>query len=130
MSDEIRLTIPRAKPYFGVAHLVLGGLASRHDLTFETVEDFLLALDDLLARDGSKGDVTLAIRLGEGELETALGPFDGVSLRAELEREPGREVGLRRVLDTLVDGYSIDEREDGHWIQLTKTVGGSGGDGA
>ena len=33
MTDEIRLTLPRERPFYGIAHLVLGGLAVRLDLT-------------------------------------------------------------------------------------------------
>ena len=37
--DEIRLIMPRKRPYYGVAHLVLGGVASRLDLTVEHLEE-------------------------------------------------------------------------------------------
>jgi hypothetical protein len=48
-----------------------------------------------------------------------VGPFTGDLLRAELEREPGEGVNLRRVLDTVVDGYELGP--DG-WLALTKRV--------
>jgi len=37
--DEITLTVPRERPFYRVAHLVLGGLAVRLDLTYDTLED-------------------------------------------------------------------------------------------
>ena len=48
MADEITLTIPRDPEFHRVAHLVLGGLAARLDLTIESLEDIQLALDALL----------------------------------------------------------------------------------
>ena len=42
--------MPRERPYYGVAHLVLGGVASRLDLTVEHLEELELALDGLLDR--------------------------------------------------------------------------------
>src|SRR5262249_55809694 len=42
--DEITLTLPHEREYHRVAHLVLGGLAVRLELTIETLEDLQLAL--------------------------------------------------------------------------------------
>ena len=43
-------------------------------------------------------------------------------LRAELERDPGEAVTLRRILDTVVDRYELDQ--DG-WLELRKDVAGA-----
>ena len=43
-ADAITLSIPHAKPYHGVARLVVGGLAARLELTYEHLEDLQLAL--------------------------------------------------------------------------------------
>ena len=43
MTDEITLTIPRDRALYGVAHLVLGGLGIRLNLTIEHLEDLQLA---------------------------------------------------------------------------------------
>ena len=37
--DEIALTLPADEAFHSVAHLVLGGLAARLDLTVETLEE-------------------------------------------------------------------------------------------
>ncbi len=50
MADEITLTLPRAPEFQRVAHLVLGGLAVRLNLTVEHLEDLQLALDAVLDR--------------------------------------------------------------------------------
>jgi hypothetical protein len=120
-ADEIKLTIPRDRAYYGVAHLVLGGLGIRLNLTFENLEDLQLALDAVLERAQEAEEVTIALRLRDGEIETAIGPLrDGV--RAELEATSGDEVGLRRILDTLVDRVELVPGEDGDWVKLTKAV--------
>ena len=64
--DEIVLTIPRERRFYGVAHLVLGGLGSRLNLTLEHLEDLQLGLDSLLAQQDGQEDVTLRIRVLDG----------------------------------------------------------------
>ena len=59
MADRIRLTVPRVRTYFGVAHLVLGGVAMRQNLTLEALEDLQVALAEVLAREHGDGAVTL-----------------------------------------------------------------------
>jgi len=115
--DEIILTIPREEPFHEVAHLVLGGVAARLDLTFESIDDLETALDAVLERAAEDGDVTVQLRLADGAIVTRVGPFAPDRLRAELERDSPDEVTLRRVLDTVVDSYELDA--DG-WLELTK----------
>ena len=45
MSDEIILTLPEQPAFHDVAHLVVGGLGVRLNLTFENLEDLQTALD-------------------------------------------------------------------------------------
>ena len=45
---------------------------------------------------------------------------DGV--RGELEATEGEDVGLRRILDTLVDERRATTGEGGDWVKLTKAV--------
>jgi anti-sigma regulatory factor (Ser/Thr protein kinase) len=118
--DEITLTVPRDPRFYGVAHLVLGGLAVRLNLTLESLEDLQVALDGLLDREDRSDVVTMRVRVMDGGLEAELGPFDGTGIRSDLEREPGEELGLRRILDTVVDEVRVDSREDGVWVVLQK----------
>jgi len=39
---------------------------------------------------------------------------------AELEEEAGESLGLRRLLETVVDSVRIAERDGGPWIELRK----------
>jgi hypothetical protein len=122
--DEIILTIPREEPFHEVAHLVLGGVAARLDLTFESIDDLETALDAVLERAAEDGDVTVQLRLADGAIVTRVGPFAADRLRAELERDSPDDVTLRRVLDTVVDSYELDA--DG-WLELTKGLKVEGG---
>jgi hypothetical protein len=124
VTDRIRLTVPRGRPYRGVAHLVLGGLALRQNLTLEALEDLQLALDEVLGRERGEGAVTLELTLVDGTLEAWIGPFDGSVLRADLQPSGEHELGLRRVLDSTVDGVEVETRPDGDWVRFSKAVEG------
>jgi hypothetical protein len=117
--DEIVLTIPREQSFHEVAHLVLGGVAARLNLSFESLDDLETALDAVLERAAEDGELTVKLRLAERAIHAVVGPFSAERLGAELEREPGGGVDLRRILDTVVDGYELDG--DG-WLKLTKHV--------
>jgi hypothetical protein len=118
-SDEITLTIPREQPFREVAHLVLGGFAARLQLTYESLDDLGTALEAVLERAANDGHVTVRLTLDGDTLRASVGPLAVAQLRQELDRDPGNEVNLRRILDTVVDGYSLDG--DG-WLELTKHV--------
>ena len=118
--DMITLTIPREQPFHEIAHLVLGGVAARLDLTFESIDDLETALDAVLERSSEDGEVTIELRLDDQAIVTRVGPFAAEALRAELDRDD-EGVGLRRILDTVVDGYELGG--DG-WLELTKNTTG------
>jgi hypothetical protein len=122
MTDQITLTMPRERPFFGVARLVLAGLATRLDVTVESLEELELALDGLLHRRDGAEEVTVALDIADNELHATVGPFHGGDLRAELEGEPGESLSLRRLLDAIVDGYSVTDRADGAWVELRKRM--------
>ena len=118
MTDEITLTLPREPEFHRVAHLVLGGLAVRLDLTIENLEDLELALDSILGHtDPNAGDLTVRMTPRDGELETIIGPLTSKILD-EIEREADDGLGIRRVLESTVDDIHVD----GAWLRLTKQV--------
>jgi hypothetical protein len=121
--DRIVLTIPRDEGFENVAQLVLAGVAARLNFSYEVVDDLGTALETLLERRGEEGELTVELEVGEGTVKAALGPFAGDGLRAELER-PDDGVGLRRVLETVVDRFAAVEREGDGWIELEKRVAG------
>lgn len=118
MADEITLTIPRDADFHRVAHLVLGGLAVRMDLTVENLEDLQIALDAILGRSELEpGDITVRMALRDGALETRVGPLPS-NVLDEIEREQDGDLTLRRVLDSTVDDVHVD----GDSVSLTKKV--------
>ena len=118
MTDEITLTLPRDADFHRVAHLVLGGLAVRMDLTVENLEDLQIALDSILGRtELDAGDITVRMALRDGALETRIGPLPAKVLD-EIDREQDSELSLRRVLDSTVDDVHVD----GDTVRLTKKV--------
>jgi hypothetical protein len=118
--DEIQLRLPADEAFHRVAHLVLGGLAVRLNLTFEHLEDLELALDALLERAQTDDGVSLRVRMLDGELRTTVGPFSSVG--AELEDGSGDKLTLSRILSTVCDSYEVAERDGAEWVELTKRV--------
>ena len=118
--DEISLTLPADEAFHRVAHLVLGGLAVRLDLSFEHLEDLELALDALLERTSHDAEVTVRVRILDGELQTAVGPF--ASVRKELEESGDDSLNLHRILRTVCDGVEITEHDGGEWVELSKRL--------
>ena len=124
--DHIVLTIPGEGGFEQIAHLVLGGVGARSNLTYESLDDLEVAVESLLERIDNAGEVTVSLRVDDDSIHAAVGPFTTGALRRELERDGGEEMGLRRVLQTVVDGFGVGEREDGDWVEVTKHVSGGG----
>lgn len=123
-ADAISLSIPHSEPFHGVARLVVGGLAARIDLSYEDLEDLQLALVSVLERDGYAAgpEITVRLLVGEGTVGIAIGPLDPAELAADLERQSEQGVPMRRLLETLVQEISVEERDGGHWLRLEKRV--------
>ena len=120
MSDEITLVIPRERDFHRVAHLVLGGLAARLDLTYESLEDLQLALDSLLERGEEDGEIVVRIRISDDAIEALVGPFQDDALRSELEHDEPGAVGLRRVLETVADRVELAPEGEGDFVRVVK----------
>ena len=119
MADEITLTLPREPAFQSVAHLVLGGLATRLNLTLENLEDLQLALTALLARGdgGAATAVTVRMTIHDDALQIVVGPLDRKVLDA-VDRGARDELDIRRVLESTVDDILVD----GDSVRLTKKV--------
>jgi anti-sigma regulatory factor (Ser/Thr protein kinase) len=121
--DVVTLVLPRERDFHPVARLVLAGLAARLGLTYENLEDLQIALGGLLDREDREDDVTVRFVVEEGGITTEVGPFEAGDLRAELERDDPGELGLRRLLDTVVDSVELEEDPSGIVVRLVKHVG-------
>jgi hypothetical protein len=121
-ADAITLSIPHERPYYGVARLVVGGLAARLDLSYEQLEDLQLALASVLERDGYRAgdDVTIRLLVEPGRVGLEIGPL-AAEVEDDLEREQDG-VFLGRLLETLVEDVSVATADGGHWLRLEKRV--------
>jgi hypothetical protein len=125
VTQAIELRIPNQRPYHGVARLVVGGLAARHDLSYEALEDLQLALVTVLEGEQYPAgeEVGVELRVSDESIELVIGPVKGDVVRAALEPS-GEELGLGRLLATLVQDAGVEAREDGDWLRLVKRVHG------
>ena len=118
MTDHVQLTLPAEEDFRHVAHLVVGGLGVRLDLTLEDLDDLQIALEALLGCRDDEGDIVVTVDAGNGAVRASVGPFGAGSLDS-LERIDS-PLGLRRVLETVCDTFEIEERDGGSWVELTK----------
>ena len=117
--DEIVLSLPRERGFGAVAGLVLGGIAARHELTIDVLDDLRLALETLLERDEDETAVEIVLRIDDAAITASVGPLEGATV-LELEQGLGDTLGLRRLLETVVDQVSLERRPDGCWVELHK----------
>jgi hypothetical protein len=120
VTEEVTLTLPAQEDFRHVAHLVVGGLGARRELTYEDLEDLQLAFDAILACREDDDDIVVTMSVEHGEVRASVGPFDDAALE-QLDAEAGG-LAPRRVLDTVCDTVSITERGGASWIDVTKQV--------
>ena len=118
--DEFTIHIPRERPFSAVADLVVGGIAARHDVTLDVLDDVQLALDSLLEHDeADEREVSIVLRVADDIFEATVGPF-AAATAAALEEEAGTGIGLRRLLETTMDSVTVTERDGGAFVELRK----------
>jgi hypothetical protein len=125
VTDEISLTLPAQEDFRHVAHLVVGGLAARLDLTFESLEDLQVAVEAVLGCRDDEAEIRVTFDVGPGAVRTTVGPFSAGSLSG-LDGDSS-ELGLRRVLETVCDHFEIEERDGDSWVALTKRTAAPAG---
>jgi hypothetical protein len=120
VTDEVTLTLPAQEDFRHVAHLVVGGLGARRDLTYEDLEDLQVAFDAILACRDDDEDIVVTMSVAGGVVRASIGPFDDAAL-ARLDEGPGG-LAPRRVLETVCDTVSVSERDGVSWVDVTKQV--------
>ena len=119
--DEFTIQIPRERPFSAVADLVVGGIAARHDMTLDVLDDLQLALEALLEHDDvDQREVGIVLRVADDAIEASVGPL-AQKTAAALEEEAGDGLGLRRLLETTMDSVSVSNRDGGPWVDLRKS---------
>jgi hypothetical protein len=106
--ETIVLTIPTAHGYRTVASLVLGGIGSRLELSFERMDDLQLAVLSLLD-SASEEAVTLEVDAGADGLAVSVGP---------LQQSAAGDRSLANVLDRLVARTDEVQRDGRSWLRL------------
>ncbi len=108
MTDRISLTVPSRTSYAGVATLVLGGIGSRLELSYERMDDLQLAVLSVLEARGDE-EVTVEVEAAEERVSVSVGP---------LVEGSGSDQALARVLDPLVDSVEPVRRDGREWLML------------
>ena len=114
VSEQVQIEAPLEESFGPVVRVIVGGIAERADLGFDELDDLQLGIERLLAEAGPDGRVRLSFELGASGIRTRIGPLREHGLAEALQRadRPG-ELTLRRVLDTVVDSYGVEESADG-----------------
>jgi anti-sigma regulatory factor (Ser/Thr protein kinase) len=112
--ERIDLEAPLSGDFHAVVRLIIGGIAERVDFAFEEIDDLQLAVERLLVEAGTVGTVQLEFEVERGGISTRVGPLSERKVAEALadgEAAPGH-LTLRRILQTVVDSFRVEEAED------------------
>ena len=126
MRERIDLEAPLSGDFQAVVRLIIGGIAERVDFAFEEIDDLQLAVERLLAEAGTVGSVQLSFEVGANGIRTRVGPLSEHKVAEALrdgDAVPG-QLTLRRILQTVVDSFGVDEAEDGRIVVRLEKVKG------
>jgi anti-sigma regulatory factor (Ser/Thr protein kinase) len=126
MRERIDLEAPLSGDFHAVVRLIIGGIAERVDFAFEEIDDLQLAVERLLAEAGTVGSVRLSFEVGGDGIRTRVGPLSEHKVAEALrdgDAMPG-ELTLRRILQTVVDSFGVDEADDGRIVVRLEKVKG------
>ncbi|HUY71680.1 MAG TPA: hypothetical protein VMV08_05520 [Gaiellaceae bacterium] len=105
--EPVVITLP-VEGYEHVARLVTGGLASRLEFGFETVDDIQLAIELVLRSIPAREATTTVSFLQDGRsLSVEIEPVAGLTLEQPLRALDGGGMGLGASLERLVDTVEL-----------------------
>ncbi len=130
LSDTVSLTTPRAPEYYPLFNMLLGGIATRRDLSLEALDDLQLAVDNVILEDRhSTGDLSLTVTLQEDALEIVISPLSDPDLYHTLVEGSVSADAADRCLDIclflspLVDRYVVRDLDSGGFaLELRKLL--------
>ena len=125
-AERIELEAPLAGAFQAVVRLIIGGIAERVDFAFEEIDDLQLAVERLLAEAGQVGSVCISFEVVRDGIRTRVGPLSERAIAEALtdgDARPG-ELTLKRILQTVVDSFGVEEADDGSvMVRLEKLKG-------
>ncbi len=118
LMDRVTLSVPAEAAFHGTLRLVVGGLGTRSQLSYEEVNELQLSVESLVAHRAPVGErIQVEASLDGGTVSLAVGPF-----------VPDEDAGGRRVVERLVRSARVVRRPDsGEWVELR--AGGAGDEG-
>jgi anti-sigma regulatory factor (Ser/Thr protein kinase) len=116
--ERIDLEAPLSGDFQAVVRLIIGGIAERVDFAFEEIDDLQLAVERLLAEAGQVGSVCLSFEVGDSGIRTRVGPLSEAAVSEALRDGDGApgQLTLRRILQTVVDSFGVEEAGDGQIV--------------
>jgi len=113
-SPSVTLEVPAGAEFEPLVRLVLGGVGARADMALEDLDDLQLAVERLLAEAASDGRTRLTFDVRPGSVRTRVGPLraDVIAMALQGDEPPPEELGLRRVLETVVDSFGVEPDAD------------------
>lgn len=126
--DRVLLSLPDTSVYLPLVRLVLGGVATRQNMSFDAMDDLQLAVENLLSGRWAAGRrITMQVELQDDQLDVRVGSLSDESLRCELSAPGGagtsepQLLSMCTMLRLLVDGYRVEEEAPGSYsVHLTK----------
>lgn len=114
ISDRVVLTTPRGNLALSSMRVVIGWMASCHDLPLDRLDDMQLAIETILAEEtDTGGDLSLTVSAEAGVLDAVLEGLENPVLKAALladgtfEPSPRCLLDVSLFLDALLDRYQV-----------------------
>jgi hypothetical protein len=126
VADRIRIEAPLDSAFLPAVRLVAGGIAEAADLAFDDMDDLQLAIERLLAEAGGEGHVSISFELADRSLRASVGPLGerGLAEALQIEARDGA-LTLRKILDTVVDSFGVEEATDGRIVVRLEKLRGA-----
>jgi anti-sigma regulatory factor (Ser/Thr protein kinase) len=123
---RIELEAPLAGDFQAVVRLIIGGIAERVDFAFDEIDDLQLAVERLLAEAGPEGSVEMSFEVVGDGIRTRVGPLRERAIAEALadgDVPPG-QLTLKRILQTVVDSFGVEESDAGGVVVRLEKVKG------
>lgn len=114
-ADTIVLRAPKRRASIPVLRVVIGGVAARHGVSVDQLDDLQLAVEMLVVEERSySGDLVLEIRVDERGLRLSLEGLCNPEVRSLLQSQSSHRpsphiIDVRMLLEALVDSYALQE---------------------